>query len=114
MPKCFYLIAALAVSIACCASARAGYLDEDPDELFAAVYVPAFQAKDLALALDEHKKELSPEQLKIAEPAITRLVRSAYLLDAFGDIGNKQQIAEAYSKFVEAANDIQSAFPHQP
>ena len=78
---------------------------------FAAIYVPAFQAKDLSIALDEHKNELTPERRKIAEPAIAKLVRSAYLLDAFGDIGNKQQISEAYAKFVEAVQDIQSAFP---
>ncbi len=78
---------------------------------FAAIYVPAFQAKDLALALDEHKHELAPERRRVAEPAIARLVRSAYLLDAFGDIGNKQQISEAYARFVEAANDIHSVFP---
>ena len=78
---------------------------------FAAIYVPAFQAKDLALALDEHKHELTPERRKLAEPAIAKLVRSAYLLDAFGDIGNKQQISEAYAKFMEAAHDIRSAFP---
>ena len=78
---------------------------------FAAIYVPAFQAKDLALALDDHKNELPPERRKIVAPAITRLVRSAYLLDAFGDIGNKQQITEAYTKFAEAVKDIQSAFP---
>ena len=77
---------------------------------FAAIYVPAFQAKDLALALDEHKHELTPERRKVAEPAISKLVRSAYLLDAFGDIGNKQQISEAYAKFVEAANDIHASF----
>ncbi|HEX3646453.1 MAG TPA: heavy metal-binding domain-containing protein [Vicinamibacterales bacterium] len=78
---------------------------------FAAIYVPAFQAKDLALALDEHKGELTPERRRIAEPAIARLVRTAYLLDAFGDIGNKQQISEAYAKFVEAAKDIHASFP---
>src|SRR5258708_7118342 len=78
---------------------------------FAAIYVPAFQAKDLALALDERKGELTPERRKVAEPAIARLVRTAYLLDAFGDIGNKQQISEAYAKFVEAAKDIHSSFP---
>jgi hypothetical protein len=78
---------------------------------FAAIYVPAFQAKDLALALDEHKDQLTPENRKVAEPAIAKLVRSAYLLDAFGDIGNKQQISEAYAKFVEAATDIRTAFP---
>jgi hypothetical protein len=78
---------------------------------FAAIYVPAFQAKDLALALDEHKGDLTPERRKVAEPAIAKLVRSAYLLDAFGDIGNKQQISEAYAKFVEAAKDITASFP---
>ncbi len=78
---------------------------------FAAIYVPAFQAKDLALALDEHKSELAPERRKVAEPAIAKLVRAAYLLDAFGDIGNKQQISEAYAKFLDAAKDIHASFP---
>jgi heavy metal-binding protein len=81
---------------------------------FASIYVPAFQAKDLALALDAHKQELPADRRKIAEPAITRLVRSAWLLDAFGDIGNKQQITEAYDMFVAAAKDIQAAFPSRP
>ena len=66
------------------------------------------------LRYNEHKKELSPEQLKIAEPAITRLVRSAYLLDAFGDLGNKQQITDAYARFAAAVQEIESAFPKQP
>ena len=73
--------------------------------------MPAFQAKDLALALDEHKDELTPERRKVAEPAIARLVRAAYLLDAFGDIGNKQQISDAYAKFLEAEADIHASFP---
>jgi len=80
---------------------------------FASIYVPAFQAKDLALALDGHTRDLPAERRKVAAPAITKLVRSAWLLDAFGDLGNKQQISEAYVKFVEAANDIQSSFPQQ-
>src|SRR5262249_32059598 len=58
---------------------------------FASIYVPAFQAKDLALALDGHKSGLPAEKLKVAEPAIAKLVRVAYMLDAFGDLGNKQQ-----------------------
>ena len=37
---------------------------------------------------------------------------SAYLLDAFGDLGNKQQISEAYaSLFVEAVKDIRVRLP---
>src|SRR5262245_10087529 len=78
---------------------------------FASVYVPAFQAKDLALALDERKNDLRPEHLKIAAPAIKRLVRSAWLLDAFGDLGNKQQIGDAYTQFVAAVKEVESVFP---
>ena len=93
---------------------RTGQIREFIDRgSFASIYVPAFQAKDLALALDAHKNELPADQRKIAEPAIAKLVRAAYLLDAFGDLGNKQQISEVYAKFVEAARDIQSAFPQQ-
>jgi Heavy metal binding domain len=78
---------------------------------FASVYVPAFQAKDLALALDERKKDLPAEHLKIVEPAIKRLVRSAWLLDAFGDLGNKEQITAAYAQFAAAVKDVESVFP---
>jgi hypothetical protein len=81
---------------------------------FAAIYLPAFQAKDLALALDEHKSELPNDRQRIAIPAIARLVRSAYLLDAFGDLGNKQQIVEAYDRFTAAVKEIESAFPARP
>jgi Heavy metal binding domain len=81
---------------------------------FAAIYVPAFQAKDLALALDEHRAELPDDRQRIAVPAIARLVRTAYLLDAFGDLGNKQQIVEAYNRFTSAVKDIESAFPARP
>ncbi len=81
---------------------------------FGSIYVPAFQAKDIALALDEHRQELTEEQRRVAGPAVAKLVRSAWLLDAFGDIGNKQQISEAYARFVEAAKDIEASFPGQP
>src|SRR5262249_16440960 len=81
---------------------------------FASIYVPAFEAKDLGLALDAHKNSLPAEKLKVAEPAIAKLVRVAYMLDAFGDLGNKPQIVEAYAKFLEAAKDIESSFPSQP
>jgi hypothetical protein len=77
---------------------------------FAAVYVPAFQAKDVALALDAKKTELSPDKQRALSPAVNRLIRSAYLLDAFGDLGNKQQIVEAYARFSGAVQEIDAAF----
>lgn len=79
--------------------------------LFADVYVPAFQAKDLVLALEPHQQELTPDKRRIAEPAIAKLVRSAYMLDAFGDLGNKQQISAAFDQFASASKDILTAFP---
>ncbi len=67
---------------------------------FGSIYVPAFQAKDIALALvDDHKKELPEDKQRIAEPAVAKLMRAAWLLDAFGDIGNKQQIVDAFAEF---------------
>ena len=78
---------------------------------FTSIYVPAFQAKDLALALDGHTRDLPAERRKVAAPAITKLVRSAWLLDAFGDLGNRQQIIEAFAMFSTAVADIESAFP---
>ena len=77
---------------------------------FASIYVPAFQAKDLALALDERTSQLSGDRRKIMEPAVARLVRSAYLLDAFGDLGNKQQIVDAFRLFSDAVKDIEASF----
>jgi hypothetical protein len=78
---------------------------------FGGIYVPAFQAKDLAVALEVHQGELAADDRKRAESAIARLVRSAYLLDMLADIGNKQQTSEAYEGFADAVRDIESAFP---
>jgi hypothetical protein len=81
---------------------------------FGALWVPAFQARDLTIALEAHLGELPAAQRDAAEPAIQRLVRTAWLLDAFGDIGNRQQIVEAYSIFTSAVTDVVSAFSGTP
>jgi hypothetical protein len=77
---------------------------------FTAVYVPAFQAKDLAIAMEARLGELSPANRGTAEPAIQQLVRTAWLLDAFGDLGNRQQITDAYEIFAAAVAEVVSAF----
>ncbi len=77
---------------------------------FAAVWVPAFQAKDLAVALEPHIGHLQPAARDAAEPALQRLVRYAWLLDSFGDLGNRQQVEEAYAAFARAAGDVSRAF----
>ena len=77
---------------------------------FAGVYFPAFQAKDLAIALEARQDDLPADNRTRAESAIARLVRSAYLVDMLADIGNKQQTLEAYEQIAAAVRDIESAF----
>jgi hypothetical protein len=77
---------------------------------FAAVWVPAFQAKDLAIALEPHVAHLSSDKRDAGEPALARVVRTAWLLDAAGDVGNRAQIEGVYAAFAAAVTDVLTAF----
>ena len=75
-----------------------------------AVWVPAFQAKDLAVALEGRLDSLEPSRRQTAAPALQRLVRMSWLLDAHGDTGNRDNVAGAYDAFKTAAGDVVSIF----
>jgi hypothetical protein len=77
---------------------------------FAAVWVPAFRAKDLAIALEPHLSHLAPARRDAGEPALARVVRGAWLLDAAGDVGNRQQVEAAYATFTSAVSEAVEAF----
>jgi hypothetical protein len=77
---------------------------------FGAVWVPAFQAKDLAIALEPHLAHLEPARRDAGEPALGRVVRAAWLLDASGDVGNRPQIESVYAAFTVAVTDVIAAF----
>ena len=77
---------------------------------FAAVWVPAFAAKDLAISLEPHLAHLQAGKRDVGEPALARVVRGAWLLDAAGDVGNRQQIEAAYSTFSAGVADVVAAF----
>ena len=81
---------------------------------FTLVWIPTFQAKELALALAPHLEHLAPLKREIAERALHELVRSAWLLDAYSDVGNRRQIDAAYAAFYSALQDLISGFgePH--
>ena len=81
---------------------------------FAAVWVPAFQAKDLAIALEPHIGHLAPAAREAAEPALQRVVRFAWLLDSFGDLGNRQQVEDGYAAFAQAVGDVSKIFGVAP
>ena len=77
---------------------------------FAAVWVPAFQAKDIAIALEPHVAHLAVDRRDAGEPALARGVRTAWLLDAAGDVGNRTQIEAVYAAFTAAVADVLTAF----
>ena len=75
-----------------------------------AVWVPAFQAKDLAIALEARVDGLEPSRREAAASALQRLVKLSWLLDAHGDTGNRENVAGAYAALKTAAGDVISVF----
>ena len=77
---------------------------------FAAVWVPAFAACDLALALEPHLAHLDAARRNVGAPALQRVVRLAWLLDAHGDTGNRQQLVAVHATFSSAVADVIATF----
>ena len=77
---------------------------------FPLVWIPAFQAKELALALAPRLEQLAPANRQVAEPALHELIRTAWLLDAYADVGNRRQIEAAHAAFTAALNDFVASF----
>jgi hypothetical protein len=78
---------------------------------YGTVYVPAFEAKDLALSLDTKNATAPSNQRMILDSAIAQLVRDTYLLDAYGDLGNGQRISATYADFAGAIDLITRTVP---
>ena len=77
---------------------------------FSEVWVPAFQAKDLALSLDARTRTLPQAKRAIATGAVERLVRAAWSLDASGDTGNRSEVEQGYDALASAARDVAATF----
>ncbi len=80
---------------------------------FTEIFIPALQAKELALALQRAATDLpaaSGDQIRIA---VRHLVRSAYLLDWYGDLGNKNNVDNAYAVFGGAVGEINAVYDIQ-
>ncbi|MBI4586898.1 MAG: hypothetical protein HY717_23025 [Planctomycetes bacterium] len=73
------------------------------------VYVPALAAKDLALRLEERLEEqklLDAGCQKEFQRALRQLVRGAWLLDLYGDLGDGVKAEEAYREFSAGAEGL--------
>ena len=81
---------------------------------FAELFIPALQAKELALALGDRAGDLPDRARDDVRIAVRHLVRSAWLLDWYGDLGNRQQVAGAYDVFGAAASEIARVYGETP
>jgi hypothetical protein len=77
---------------------------------FSEVWVPAFQAKDLALSLDARARTLPPGKRASATAGVESLVRAAWALDASGDTGNRGEVEDAYNALAASARDLLAMF----
>ena len=96
-------------------------IPDNPDEIFEAIlsrdarireliangvwpdlYIPALEAKDLVLALSD----VEGERVSVAAK---KLVRAAWLLDVYGDMGNRVEVERAYLLFEESIQVLEAA-----
>ena len=77
---------------------------------FAEIFIPALQAKSLALALNDRTEGLNQERRDSLQIAVRHLVRASWLLDWYGDLGNRQQVTGAFNIFSGATSEIKDVF----
>ena len=85
---------------------RAEIYDRIQRGAFPDVYLRAFQAKDLALALDTRAADLPAERRVLVDSAAKEIVVSAWLIDLYGDQGNRAQLAGVYETFAGALAEL--------
>ncbi len=81
---------------------------------FTEIFLPALQAKELALVLSDRAADLPGQERNELRIAVRHLVRAAWLLDWYGDLGNKQQVSGAYEIFGTAASEISRLYGQAP
>jgi hypothetical protein len=77
------------------------------------MYFPALAAKEAALALDDRTVELPADRRGAASDAVKRVVLGAWLIDAYGDIGDKLKLTAAFDAFAGAVSDLKSVYGQQ-
>jgi hypothetical protein len=74
------------------------------------VWVPAMATKTVALVLEAHVSQLAERQRSSAAAAIKQIVVAAWDLDTFGDLGNKEQLDEAYGRLASGVANLKMAY----
>jgi hypothetical protein len=81
---------------------------------FGGIYVPALQAKDLALQIQARQGSAPGAQRQAIDTQVKQLVVAAYQLDNYGDLGDAQKISDAYRSFSAAVAAINSLLDARP
>ena len=74
------------------------------------VWLPATGTKTVALVLDSHSTSLPARQRMAVSASVKRIVTAAWELDAYGDLGNRRKITEAYQRLAAAITDLKAAY----
>jgi hypothetical protein len=74
------------------------------------VWLPATGTKTVALVLDSRASALPERQRVAVSASVKRIVTAAWELDAFGDLGNRQKISQAYQRLASAVADLKAAY----
>ena len=82
--------------------------------IFGGIYVPALQAKDLALEIQARQGSSPAGQKQAIEARVKQLVLAAYELDNSGDLGDAEKIADAYRRFSQAVSGLSSLLAARP
>ncbi len=77
---------------------------------FTSVWLPAFAAKDAALELEEAAVATPYEKRFQVQDAVKDLVAAAWLLDLYGDFGDKLKLTRAYRAFSDAVEALAAAY----
>ena len=70
-----------------------------------AVYVPALQAKDLALEIQVKQTDANQDRI---EATVKQIVLAAYQLDNYGDVGDAEQAQHAFRRLSAAGSQLDS------
>jgi len=84
------------------------------DGQFGFVYQPTMLSKDIAIALEDTTSELPNLRRAQASNAIRRVVLAAWMLDLYGDLGNREKLTDSYHTFAAAIADIKTAYGSKP
>jgi hypothetical protein len=74
------------------------------------MYFPALSAKEAALALDDRAATLPAAARAAVSDAVRRIVLGAWLIDYYGDVGDKPKLADAYETFAAAISELKNAY----